>query len=443
MIRLKLLLEDKKTIPNILFVTDRALDRRRSFARKLFSNRKCTGEIRTVDKGSSADLRDFVNLYASPYYDLVVVMCRGIYEESAKSDVDLIKANYEIMISYCHGINVPICIATFPSLQFVDDKFKDKIHFTLADDKKLDRWIQDHADYVLDTGMMTDDVYFEENGVFLNRQAHGILYDEMLDIINKLNISTDSVTDDETETADETDDAVLKYQDRGDDVDELQTLLTTLGYKIKFSELMSKQFGRSTMQAVNKFKQENGLDANDVVDEETMSMIRDAVDDLEQVDVEPKKQESDFSNVRNPSDQDMEMYEAILKGIDAPVTTNTLTFFFAWRDFEAGNAAFNPFNTTQRYNDSIKYNSVGVQHYRTQDDGIEATIKTLKNGRYNDLVSRLKNDESSESIASSADLNIWGSHDGPLRLLKSGRTINPEPIYRIFPQPDPNQSPNV
>lgn len=439
MIRLKLLLEDKKTIPNILFVTDRALDRRRSFARKLFSTRKCTGEIRTADKGSSADLRDLVNLYASPYYDLVVVMCRGIYEDPAKSDVDLIKANYDIMISYCHGINVQICIATFPSLQFVDDKFKDEIHFTLADDRKLDRWIQDHADYVLDTGMMTDDVYFEENGVFLNRQAHSILYQEMIDIINKLDVGQDTETDSEEDDAEESaDDALMQYKDRGDDVDELQTLLTTLGYKIRFSELMSKQFGYSTLQAVNKFKRENGLDANDVVDEETMSMIRDAVDEIEQVDVEPEKQELNFSNVRKPSDEDMKMYEAILEGIDAPVTANTLTFFFAWRDFEAGNAAFNPFNTMQPYNNSIKYNPQGVQHYRNEDDGIAATVKTLKNGRYNDLVSRLKNDESSESIASSADLDVWGSHDGPLQKLKSGRTINPEPIYRTFPEPGPN-----
>jgi hypothetical protein len=283
MISLKSLLENVKTVPNVLFVSDRALDRRRSFARKLFSNRKCTGEIRTADKGSSAELRDLVNLYGSSYYDLVVVMCRGIYEDSEKSDIDLIKANYDIIISYCHGLKVPVCFSTFPSLQFVDDKFKDKIHFTLADDKKLDRWIYDHADYVLDTGIFDDDVFFEENGVFLNRVAHNQLYGEMLSILNQLKLKTTDVdTDDETEEEEEeTDDNVLKFRDRGYQVDELQTLLTALEYDIKFSELMSKQFGRSTEAAVNKFKKEHGLETNGLVDEETIEMIQDAVDDAE------------------------------------------------------------------------------------------------------------------------------------------------------------------
>lgn len=284
MIQLKLLLEGVKTIPNVLFVTDRALDRRRSFARKLFSNRKCTGEIRTADKGSSADLRDLVNLYGSSYYDLIVVMCRGIYEKSAESDIDLIKANYDIIISYCHGLGVPVCLSTFPSLQFVDDKFKDKIGFTLADDKKLDRWVEEHADYALDTGMFDDDVYFEENGVFLNRNAHSILYGEMLEILNNLDVSdSDSQEDNEEEETDETEetDGILKFRDRGHEVDELQTLLTALGYDIKFSELMTKQFGRSTETAVNKFKKEHDLEDDGIVDEETMDLIHDAVDEME------------------------------------------------------------------------------------------------------------------------------------------------------------------
>jgi hypothetical protein len=280
MIRLKLLLEGVKSIPNVLFVTDRALDRRRSFARKLFSNRKCTGEIRTADKGSSADLRDLVNLYGSSYYDLVVVMCRGIYEKSADSDIDLIKANYDIILSYCHGLGVPVCLSTFPSLQFVDDKFKDEINFTLSDDKKMDRWVMEHADYILDTSMFDDDVYFEENGVFLNRVAHNMLYGEMLGVLNELNFSAEDSEETEPDDEDETDD-ILKFQDEGHEVEELHTLLIALGYDIKFNELMTKQFGSSTERAVNKFKKEHNLEIDGIVDAETMDLIHDAVDELE------------------------------------------------------------------------------------------------------------------------------------------------------------------
>jgi len=275
MIQLKsLIFENKKSIPHILFVTDRALDRRRGFARKLISNRQCTGEIRTQDKGSSADLRDTVNLYANPYYDLVVVMSRGIYEVSEKTDTDIIKANYDIIISYCHSINVPVCMTTFPSLQFVDDKFKDKINFTLSDDRKLDRWIQDNADYILDTGIFDDDVYFEENGVFLNREAHNVLYQEMLTIINRLDFKNDEEIPKQKIIPDR---SILKIGSQGDKVDELQTMLIALGYKIKFSELMTNKFNISTENAVNAFKEKNNLKTDGIVDDKLIKLIQDAI----------------------------------------------------------------------------------------------------------------------------------------------------------------------
>jgi len=279
MIQLKsLIFENKKSIPHILFVTDRALDRRRGFARKLISDRQCTGEIRTQDKGSSAELRDTVNLYANPYYDLVVVMSRGIYEDSKKTDTDIIKANYDIIISYCRSINVPVCMTTFPSLQFVDDKFKDEINFTLSDDRKLDRWIQDNADYVLDTGIFDDDVYFEENGVFLNRQAHNVLYQEMLQIISRLDFKNDEEVPKQEIIPDR---SILKIGSQGNKVDELQTMLIALGYKIKFSELMTNKFSNSTENAVNDFKEKNNLKADGIVDNKLMKLIQDAVHNKE------------------------------------------------------------------------------------------------------------------------------------------------------------------
>src|SRR5262245_21146770 len=87
--------------------------------------------------------------------------------------------------------------------------------------------------------------------------------------------------------------------------------------------------------------------------------------------------------------------EQILTGVGAPVTTENLKFIDAWTRAEGGTAENNPFNTTlvvggvsRNYNDLG--GGIGVQRYTSPDIGIQATVDTLTNGRYGNIIGALK-----------------------------------------------------
>lgn len=66
-------------------------------------------------------------------------------------------------------------------------------------------------------------------------------------------------------------------------------------------------------------------------------------------------------------------------GNPAP-SADLITFLVAWQRAEGGSAQHNPLNTTQRMSGSTSYNSVGVQNYRSPEDGLAATVATLQAG---------------------------------------------------------------
>ena len=77
-----------------------------------------------------------------------------------------------------------------------------------------------------------------------------------------------------------------------------------------------------------------------------------------------------------------------------------------WQRREGGTAAFNPLNTTQRAPGATSYNSVGVRNYRSQQQGLNATVETLRNGRYTDILHALTK---SQPLGSQASLKTWGT----------------------------------
>ena len=108
---------------------------------------------------------------------------------------------------------------------------------------------------------------------------------------------------------------------------------------------------------------------------------------------------------------DTNVYEKILEGIGAPITDENLKFMIAWRQAEGSGGKNNPFNTTQNMPGATSINSDGVKSYTSINDGVVATIKTLKNGRYNCIVNGLVNDIGSENIARCESLKTWGTGD--------------------------------
>lgn len=123
-------------------------------------------------------------------------------------------------------------------------------------------------------------------------------------------------------------------------------------------------------------------------------------------------------------------YIQILQGIGAPVTALNLKFLQNWHAAENSDASYNAFNTTKPMPGStgLHGNSAGVQVYTSEQQGIAATIATLKESPYKGLVKALQSGStisagggqiyraSAELVASPWDQNHYynGSFKDPL-----------------------------
>lgn len=108
---------------------------------------------------------------------------------------------------------------------------------------------------------------------------------------------------------------------------------------------------------------------------------------------------------------DVNFYTKLLENLGAKPTEENLKFLYAWRQAEGKAGKYNPFNTTWDLPGSTNFNSVGVKNYKSLEDGMIATIKTLRNGRYNCIVNGLRNDIGAAEIARCESLKTWGTGD--------------------------------
>ena len=137
---------------------------------------------------------------------------------------------------------------------------------------------------------------------------------------------------------------------------------------------------------------------------------------------------------------DDEFYKSILKGIGAPISDENMKFFYAWRQAEGGKAKNNPFNTTQSKPGSTFYNCLkkgvsgcksGVRNYLSSQDGIDATVRTIKNGRYQNIINSLKSGDSAEKSALALKSSPWGTGELALKVVRgynSGSSPKPPKI---------------
>lgn len=152
----------------------------------------------------------------------------------------------------------------------------------------------------------------------------------------------------------------------------------------------------------------------------------------------PLSSEKDDTQISKPSLSDDDVYEAILTGVGAPVTKENMKFMYAWRQAEAAKAAFNPFNTTKKKEKSTFYNCLsrkdgkcvgGVRNYSSQQEGIDATVETLKLSYYSCITNGLKNDIGAKKIARQCNdaLKTWGTGELLAKVL-DGSKLSPSPI---------------
>jgi hypothetical protein len=124
---------------------------------------------------------------------------------------------------------------------------------------------------------------------------------------------------------------------------------------------------------------------------------------------EDLKKHIDTINVNDLADKNF--YAKILENLKAPVTDENMKFMYAWRQAEGKGGTYNPFNTSWDLPGSTVMNSHGVRNYKSLEDGMVATVKTLKNPRYSCIVNGLREDIGASEIARCESLKVWGTGD--------------------------------
>ena len=107
--------------------------------------------------------------------------------------------------------------------------------------------------------------------------------------------------------------------------------------------------------------------------------------------------------------------QALLVAMRLPVTADNVAAITAWEMAEGGHwyntAYYNPLNTTQDMPGATVFNSVGVKAYTSWKQGLEATVKTMKNGYYGSIIEALKRGNDSAAVAQAVGASPWGTGD--------------------------------
>lgn len=119
---------------------------------------------------------------------------------------------------------------------------------------------------------------------------------------------------------------------------------------------------------------------------------------------------------------------ALLARLGYRATNANVTAIMAWARAEGGHwnnsAHYNPLNTTQRMSGATSMNSVGVKAYTSWEQGLQATVITLRNGYYGQILNALKSGGSAQSVASAVVNSPWGTKN----ISVSGITVTGQSI---------------
>ena len=154
--------------------------------------------------------------------------------------------------------------------------------------------------------------------------------------------------------------------------------------------------------------------------EKHKAMIKQKLDTLNANGQKPKG--TRLNTVPSSSGETREFYRQVLTRLGAPVTDENIKFFEAWHTAESGafggGAAFNPFNTTMKASDQTSnYNWVGVKNYTSKEEGIDATVRTLRLGYYRDIVNALRRGDDPMGAAVALAHSPWGTRDLVVKVL--------------------------
>lgn len=132
---------------------------------------------------------------------------------------------------------------------------------------------------------------------------------------------------------------------------------------------------------------------------------------------EELKQYIDKYNLEDLADKNF--YAKLLENLGAPITEENLKFLYAWRQAEGKGGDYNPFNTSWDLPGSVSMNSHGVKDYKSLEDGMIATVKTLKSSRYICILNGLRQNIGADNIARCESLKTWGTGDLVAKVLST------------------------
>lgn len=122
---------------------------------------------------------------------------------------------------------------------------------------------------------------------------------------------------------------------------------------------------------------------------------------------------------------------AVLKGVGAPVNPNTVASMVGWMNAEGGHwhnaAAYNPLNTTLNAPGARAINSAGVKAYGNWQQGIGATVQTLRQPNMAGIVQALRS-SNPQAVARAIGSSPWGTSAQTVaqtiaQALKGGTTV--------------------
>lgn len=231
---------------------------------------------------------------------------------------------------------------------------------------------------------------------------------------------------------------------------------------------VSAKYNEKLLEFIRKFKEDNGLPQDDVIDKDDLEKLRDLVKEKEGNDIEGEDENKGEDGDKKPSEPGVEtapvtqissddsFYKKILTGLGAPITNENLKFLYGWRQSEGGEAQFNPFNTIWDMGEDKEncyYNCLksgtsttpikcrtcpegykpGVRNYKTEQIGLEATLKTLNQSSFSCITDGLKNNIGAAKISECQSLNVWGTGkvlQDVIAGYDSGASIKAPPIQR-------------
>lgn len=210
--------------------------------------------------------------------------------------------------------------------------------------------------------------------------------------------------------------------------------------------LMDYLFGDTVKSAVNKLKG-SGKSADEILKKIGLDVKADEKDIEEYLkDDELSKNEreelgledDDFSEF--VSEEDFKFYTKILRGLDVPLSKSNYFFLYGIAQTEYTKARFNPFATTMKMPNSEKFgnNTAGVQSYSTENEGVKATVDTMKLKYYKGIVDAMRENDGSdfenelENVAEMWVVSPWGTKTlmPTIHGYIEGNDPKPKPITR-------------